>query len=65
METLSSEYLFEVRPDGKQALLDKGRSTVFHRAVAQRLFVSPRARKDIQTTIAFLITRVRDPDEDG
>jgi hypothetical protein len=36
----------------------------FHHSVAQLIFASARARKDIQTTIAFLTTRVRNPNED-
>ena len=33
--------------------------------MAQLLFACPIASKDIQTAISFLITRVRDPDEDN
>ncbi len=36
----------------------------FHHATAQLLFLSARARRDIQPAIAFLTTRVRAPDED-
>jgi hypothetical protein len=36
----------------------------FHHSVAQLLFASTRARKDIHTTIYFLTTRVRNSDED-
>ncbi len=32
--------------------------------MAQLLFMSTRARRDIQTAIAFLATRVKNPDED-
>jgi hypothetical protein len=31
--------------------------------VAQLLFMSTRARQDIQTAVAFLTTRVKNPDE--
>jgi hypothetical protein len=37
---------------------------VFHRATAQLLFLSARARQDIQLATAFLTMRVRSPDED-
>lgn len=36
----------------------------FHHTVAQLLFMSARARRDIQTAVAFLTTRVKSPDED-
>eukprot|EP00804_Cyclotella_cryptica_P030535 CCRYP_020167-RA/>CCRYP_020167-RA protein AED:0.47 eAED:0.47 QI:0/-1/0/1/-1/0/1/0/307 len=36
----------------------------FHRTTAQLLFLSTRARKDIQTAVSFLTTRVKRPDED-
>ena len=36
----------------------------FHRATAQLLFLSTRARQDIQLATAFLTMRVRSPDED-
>jgi hypothetical protein len=45
-------------------LLEEARSIAFHHTVAQLLFACPRARKDIQNTVAFLTTRVRSPDED-
>ncbi len=32
--------------------------------MAQLLFVTMRCRRDIQTAVAFLTTRVKDPDED-
>ncbi len=36
----------------------------FHYTVAQLLKLSTRARRDIQTPVAFLTTRVKEPDED-
>ncbi len=36
----------------------------FHHTVAQFLFMATRARRDIQTAVAFLTTRVKSPDED-
>ena len=40
------------------------RAQAFHHAVAQILFTGVRYRKDAQTVIAFLTTRVKKPDED-
>jgi hypothetical protein len=37
---------------------------MFHHNVTKLLFLSKRARPDIQTAVAFLCTRVREPDTD-
>ncbi len=37
---------------------------MFHHVTAQLLFASTRVRRDIQTTVAFLTTRVKQPGED-
>ena len=36
----------------------------FHHITAQLLFLSARARRDIQVAVAFLTTRVKKPDTD-
>ena len=46
---------------GQGKKLEKGQSEQFHTSVAKGLYVSKRARPDIQPTIAILCTRVRDP----
>ena len=46
---------------GKQ--IDKARSETFHTFVAKGLFLSKRARPDIQQAIAVLTTRVKAPNE--
>ena len=56
--------LFTVREDSDRELLGETRAQAFHRAVAQLLFTGIRCRKDAQTAIFFLTTRVRNPDED-
>jgi hypothetical protein len=45
--TAASEHLFNVRPDEERVLLEEERARAFHHAVAQLLFASSRARKDI------------------
>jgi hypothetical protein len=60
----AAENLFTVRPEGECEPLEEKRAIVFHQCVAQLLFASARARKDIQSGVAFLTTRVRNPDED-
>ena len=63
-ETPAASNLFTVREDSKRELLDDTRARSFHYAVAQLLFTGIRCRKDVQTAIAFLTTRVRNPDDD-
>jgi hypothetical protein len=44
--------------------LEEKRAIAFHHYVAQLLLTTTRSRKDIQTSVAFLTTRVRGSDED-
>jgi N-acetylglucosamine kinase-like BadF-type ATPase len=46
-------------------MLGEDQSRSFHHAVAQLLFATARARKDIQHTVAFMTTRVKSPDKDN
>ena len=62
--TPAGEHLFEVRPDDERKPLPEEQAMAFHRATAQLLFVSGRARPDIKTAVSFLTTRVKSPDED-
>ena len=57
----ASRYLFQVDDNAKQ--LDKRQSEIFHSVVAKLLFISKRARPDIEQTVAFLCTRVTKSDE--
>jgi hypothetical protein len=56
------EDLFKVNEDA--AKLPKDQATKFHNIVAKALHVSKRARPDTSVAIAFLTTRVREPDVD-
>jgi hypothetical protein len=58
------DKLFEIRDEKEARKLSKERSLAFHHMVAQLLFLATRSRRDIQTAVAFLTTRVRSPDED-
>ena len=60
--TPAALHLFEVRKDVK--VLSEEEAMQFHTMVAKGLFLCKRARPDIQTTIAFLSTRVKQPDQD-
>ena len=62
--TPAADHLFQVRNEEEACLLPEEQATAFHHAVAQLLFLSARARRDIQPVTAFLTTRVKNPDED-
>ena len=56
------KYLFTVNEDAIK--LDTKTADLFHHYTAQPLFLSKRARPDLQTAIAFLCTRIMAPDID-
>ena len=58
--TPATKDLFTV---GNEKPLPKDKKETFHTYVAKGLFVSKRARPDMQPTNAFLCTRVQDPNE--
>ena len=60
----AAEHLFKVRDPEDARLLDDKKKEAFHHTTAQLNFLSSRARRDIQTAVSFLTTRVKAPDED-
>ena len=62
--TPAHDKLFEIRDEAEAKKLNKEQALAFHHTVAQLLFMAMRARRDIQTAVAFLTTRVKNPDED-
>jgi hypothetical protein len=63
--TPTGDHWFQIR-EGKEAkALEEERSLAFHHTVAQLLFMATRARRGIQTAVAFLTTQVKTPDEDN
>ncbi len=62
--TPAANHLFTVRDEKKARALEEERALIFHHTVAQLLFMSARARCDIQMAVAFLTTRVKSPDKD-
>ena len=62
--TPAADHLFKIRDEKEAKLLEEERALVFHHTVAQLLFMATRARRDIQTAVAFLTTRVKNPDKD-
>jgi hypothetical protein len=61
--TPAAPHLFDVNSTDP-VKLDSSKSVLFHHLVAKLLFLCKRARPDIQTAVAFLCTRVKDPDCD-
>jgi hypothetical protein len=59
-----ADHLFDVRYDQERFPLEEGRAITFHHSMAHLIFACTRSRKDIQTAMAFLTTRVRSLDED-
>jgi hypothetical protein len=62
--TPHTDNLFKVRPENEATFLSEEQAQQFHQTVAQLLFLSCRARRDIQTAVSFLTTRVKKPDVD-
>jgi hypothetical protein len=62
--TLVAVHLFLVSNRSKARTLKEERALAFHHTVAQLLFMCTRAPRDIQTAVAFLTTRVKEPDKD-
>jgi hypothetical protein len=60
--TAAPDDLFKVDED--QVKLGKEKAKYFHTIVAMMLYVTKRARPDTALSIAFLTTRVSEPDED-
>ena len=60
--TPAADHLFKVNENPKY--IDKDRATLFHHLVAKCLFLCKRSRPDIHPTVAFLTTRVQQPDDD-
>jgi hypothetical protein len=61
----AADHLFIVRNPSLVTPLPEEQARAFHHAAAQLLFLSARARRDVQPATAFLTTRVRRPDEDN
>ena len=61
--TPAGDRLFQTRPPTEATFLPEDQARAFHHTTAQLLFLS-RVRRDIQTTVAFLTTRVKHPDTD-
>ena len=58
----AQEHLFKVNEDGIRLSEDK--RVIVHKNTAKLLFISQRARPDVQTATSFLCTRVKEADTD-
>ncbi len=54
--TPAGDHLFKIRDEKETTPFKEERALVFHHTVAQLLFLATRARRDIQTAVAFLTT---------
>ena len=61
-KTPAAEHLFKI--NDKCEKLNNKMSEDFHTFTAKNLFICKQARPDIQTAVAFLTTRVKEPDQD-
>jgi hypothetical protein len=61
--TPASDHFFKIPPPHKAPYLPKEQARSFHHTTAQLLFLLC-VQWDIQMTIVFLTTRVKQPDED-
>ena len=62
--TPHSDSLFTVKEESSSKPLCEDKAMQFHRTTAQLLFLCTRARRDIQTAVSFLTTRVKQPNEE-
>ncbi len=60
----AGDRLFDIRDEKNARPLEEDRAMAFHHTTLQLLFMATRSRRDIQTALAFLMTRVKNPDED-
>jgi hypothetical protein len=63
--SLAVVHLFLVRDRSKARTLKEERALAFHHTIAQLLIMCTRVRRDTQTAVAFLTTRVKEPDKDN
>ena len=61
--TPAADHMFSVRDADEAKYLPEEKDISFHHTTAQLLFLSLRARREIQTAVSFLTTRVKKPDE--
>ena len=61
--SLAAEHSFKVRDEKEAKCIQEEKSKCIYHITAQILFLCGRARRDIQTAVSFLTTRVKNSDE--
>ena len=61
-KTPAAKYLFKV--DEETPKIDEQKADIYHTTISKSLFLCKRTRPDIQVVVAFLLTRVTEPDKD-
>ena len=61
--TPATDHIFSIREADEATYLPEDKAISFHHTTAQLVFLNSRARRDIQTAVSFLTTRVKKPDE--
>jgi hypothetical protein len=59
-----ADHLFTIRKESEAKFLPEAQAQAFYHTVAQLLFLCKQTRRDIQTVVSFLTTRVKCPDKD-
>ena len=49
----SGDYLFKIRDESEAVYFPEEQAVAFHHTTAQLLYIAPRRRRDIQTTVSF------------
>ena len=62
--TMAADHLFSVRDADEAKHLPEEKAIALHHTTAQLLFLSSRARRDIQTAISLSTKRVKKPGEE-
>ena len=57
----ATDHIFKVRHENEARYLPEEQPQQFHRTVSQLFLLSEWARRDIQTDVGFLTTRVKKP----
>jgi hypothetical protein len=61
--TPAADHLFTVRNEHEAKFLPKQQAQAFHHTVAQLLFLCKCTRRNIQMTVLFRTTRIKQPNE--
>ena len=62
--TPAANHMFQMIGEEEAYFSEEDWSEIFHHLVSLLLFISSRSRRDIQTAVSFLTTRVKQPYED-